>query len=137
MTKEMVLERKSNLVMPSHYVELDREEMSYVEGGFYLDNTTVNQIMYYSCIVAGIATTVLKMGWSVVKPYIASALAGITSAIFAGSASTIIGVVLGAAVALVVAIYGISFYEGIYVAQQKGTGVSMSISWFKLKKTYY
>ena len=29
----MVLERKSNLVMPSHYVELDREEMSYVEGG--------------------------------------------------------------------------------------------------------
>ncbi len=33
MTNEMVLDRKSNLVMPTHYVELDREEMSYVDGG--------------------------------------------------------------------------------------------------------
>ena len=33
MTNEMVLERTSNLVMPSHYVELDRDEMSYVDGG--------------------------------------------------------------------------------------------------------
>ncbi len=40
MTNEMVLERKSNLVMPSHYVELDREEMAYVDGGkitYYYD----------------------------------------------------------------------------------------------------
>ena len=28
-----VIERKSNLVMPVHYAELDSEEMSYVEGG--------------------------------------------------------------------------------------------------------
>lgn len=40
MTNEMVLERKSNLVMPSHYVELDREEMSYVEGGGILTAIT-------------------------------------------------------------------------------------------------
>ncbi len=35
MTNEMVLERKSNLVMPTHYVELDEEEMSYVKGGAF------------------------------------------------------------------------------------------------------
>ena len=34
MTNEMVLERTSNLVMPLHYVELDRDEMSYVDGGW-------------------------------------------------------------------------------------------------------
>ena len=33
MTNEMVLEKKSSLVMPTHYVELDRDEMSYVDGG--------------------------------------------------------------------------------------------------------
>ncbi len=36
MTNEMVLERTSNLVMPSHYVELDSDEMSYVDGGYEL-----------------------------------------------------------------------------------------------------
>ncbi len=30
MTNEMVLERKSNLVMPSHCVEFDREEVVYI-----------------------------------------------------------------------------------------------------------
>lgn len=30
---EEVFEKRSNLVMPTHYVELDSEEMSYVEGG--------------------------------------------------------------------------------------------------------
>lgn len=39
MTNEMVLERTSNLVMPSHYVEIDREEMSYVDGGWALWKT--------------------------------------------------------------------------------------------------
>lgn len=33
MMSEMVLERTSNLVMPTHYVELDMDEMSYVDGG--------------------------------------------------------------------------------------------------------
>lgn len=33
MTNELVLERRSNLVMPTHYVELDEEEMCYVTGG--------------------------------------------------------------------------------------------------------
>lgn len=33
-----VIERKSNLVMPVHYAELDSEEMSYVEGGISLSS---------------------------------------------------------------------------------------------------
>lgn len=34
MTNAMVLERTSNLVMPSHYIELDIDKMSYVDGGW-------------------------------------------------------------------------------------------------------
>lgn len=33
MTNEMVLERTSNLVMPSNCVELDMDEVAYVDGG--------------------------------------------------------------------------------------------------------
>lgn len=33
MTNTLALERRSNLVMPTHYVELDDEEMAYVDGG--------------------------------------------------------------------------------------------------------
>ena len=36
MMNEMTIERKSNLVLPSQYVELDREEMAYIEGGDYV-----------------------------------------------------------------------------------------------------
>lgn len=32
MTNEMVLKRTSNLVMPSHYVELMEDEISYLAG---------------------------------------------------------------------------------------------------------
>lgn len=38
MMSEMVLDRTSNLVMPVHYVELDREEVSYVDGGGFWAN---------------------------------------------------------------------------------------------------
>ena len=41
MTNEMVLERTSNLVMPSYYVELDSEEMSYVTGGEVISLSTL------------------------------------------------------------------------------------------------
>ena len=34
---EEVFEKRSNLVMPTHYVELDSEEMSYVDGGWFTD----------------------------------------------------------------------------------------------------
>lgn len=36
MTNAAVLNKTSNLVMPMHYVELDMDEMSYVEGGAFI-----------------------------------------------------------------------------------------------------
>lgn len=48
MTNAMVLERTSNLVMPSHYVELDDEEMSYVDGGIYVSYNTLQAAVWAS-----------------------------------------------------------------------------------------
>jgi hypothetical protein len=42
MTNEMVLQRTSNLVMPTHYIELDCEEMSYVYGGEIISLSELN-----------------------------------------------------------------------------------------------
>lgn len=57
MTNEMVLERTSNLVMPSHYVELDSEEMSYVEGGLFgkIFSTICLAVVAVASVVGGIA----------------------------------------------------------------------------------
>ena len=33
---ENIIERRSNLVIPQNCIELDREEMSYVEGGYFV-----------------------------------------------------------------------------------------------------
>ena len=137
MTNVLSLNKKSNLVMPSHYVELDKEEMSYVEGGFYLDNTTVNNIMYYSLGVAGVGSAILGLGWSAVKSKLVAALGSIIIGLSTNLAATIIGLAVVGVVAITLACYGISFFEGIYTAQNKGTGVEMYWSWFHFKKKYY
>ena len=31
----------SNLVLPSNYVEIENEEMEYVDGGYYISNSTL------------------------------------------------------------------------------------------------
>lgn len=41
---EEVFEKRSNLVMPTHYVELDSEEMSYVEAGWGIFGTIVGGV---------------------------------------------------------------------------------------------
>ena len=46
--------RKSNLVVPEGFVELDREEMTYVDGGGYLAH--INQETVNSIIVATLCT---------------------------------------------------------------------------------
>lgn len=137
MTNEMVLKNsQKNLVMPKHYIELECEEMSYVEGGFYLDNTACNQIMFYSVGLLALGSAALKLGWAWLKPKIAAGLCTLIINLTASTAATVIGLVVAGAIAVTLLCYGVSFFEGIYTAQQKGTGVEMSISWFHLKKSY-
>ena len=59
MTNEMVLERTSSLVMPSNYVELYMDEMSYVDGGAWLG--VVGWICQGIGLGLGIASSAVSM----------------------------------------------------------------------------
>ena len=116
MTNVAVLNKTSNLVMPSHYVELDREEMSYVEGGLSLSSEglylSYDDIMVFS-VVAG------------TNMY---ALATIMSAATAWICSTGIGAVL----------WGLFSVSSCYIAIQalsafsQGKGLMISVEFAKI-----
>lgn len=92
MTNEMVLQRTSNLVMPTHYMELDKEEMSYVEGGgiisynieIYLCESTLKSIM--TGLVSAIASSVTSLICSYCGPI---------GAVLSPFVSTLVGIVAG------------------------------------------
>lgn len=93
MTKDLEL-IQSKLVMPSTYVELDKDEMAYIDGGAYV-------ISSQTC--GNILATFLGAGWFAFVGY------SITCAIL--GASTVIGAIAG----LVSAIPGL-LTVGIYAA---------------------
>ncbi|MHA2890531.1 hypothetical protein [Bacillus cereus] len=68
----------SNLVLPSNYVEIESEEMEYVDGGYYISNSDLKGIVFSAVgagasvaaieagiygIAAGLAATVPALGW--------------------------------------------------------------------------
>lgn len=124
------------LVMPNNFAVVNEEEMTYVDGGFYLNNTQCNKVMFYSLAALGLGSAALKLGWSAIKMKIAAGLTTLVLRLYAATVSTLVGIALATAVAGAIAVYGVSFYEGIYTAQWKGTGCDFSISWFHLKKKY-
>lgn len=70
MMSEMVLERTSNLVMPSHYVELDNDEMSYVDGGGLFGKiwgTICTAVVGVATIVGGICALLVPEPTMVTK----------------------------------------------------------------------
>jgi len=65
MTNNLVVSKRSNLVMPTHYVELTDEEMSYVDGGdYYISNNVCSTVVGVVCGGAyfggvGLATAIM------------------------------------------------------------------------------
>ena len=86
MTNEMVLKKKSNLVMPSHYVELDREEMMYVEGGGRFTVTV-------SCTAGGLVSGFTS---GVITGFLTGFFSGLGTKF--GKYGGVIGALIGAAV---------------------------------------
>lgn len=58
MTNAVAMNKTSNLVMPKHYVELDKDEMSYVEGGGLFSNIC----KWAGAIIAGVGLAVALVG---------------------------------------------------------------------------
>ncbi|MCM1367580.1 MAG: Blp family class II bacteriocin [Roseburia sp.] len=89
MTDNAVLNHVSNLVMPTHYVELDSDEMSYVDGGWIV---TVNLHLYISMggLISGLASG-----------FITGAITAACVSMFA-SVGHVVGAVLGAVAGLII-----------------------------------
>lgn len=111
-----VIERKSNLVMPVHYAELDSEEMSYVEGGISLSS---NGLYFSNTDIVAITQVV---GYNVYA--VAAGLSALSSWI----CSTGIGTIL----------WGLFSLSSVYVAIKaisavlQGKGLMLSIEWAKI-----
>ena len=129
---EAILEKRSNLVMPTHYVELDSEEMSYIEGGLYLSYGLMNSFVL-ACGKAG-ANVWGSIG-SMLAPTIA-ALGGIKSALFTALSSIaawfngipVIGQII-CLWALANATYLVGAMTTAYI-QKKGVDISIKWKWF-------
>ena len=81
---EMVAKR-SSLVLPNEFVELDREEMTYVEGGAVYTTTYTN--LDGICMLAGIIGGGI---WTAVKGFATAAVTGVS----------VIGAIIGAVMAV-------------------------------------
>ena len=137
---EMAL-RTSNLILPQGFVEMDREEMMYVDGGVYLNNTFCRSIVSFAVMLG-------CFGWGVT---IASGSTAIVSSIIIGAkvigAKILMGLnafmganpifwALGAALVTFTLLNFDAMIEAcvkIVSAAFQGKGVDIYISWFQLQ----
>lgn len=122
MTKETIFERTSNLIMPSHCVELDSDEMSYVDGGNFFVGVSLSAsfciaLAQYVPMAAktggiGIGTLAsIAMSNPIINSMITPILTGIKSAL---SLIPVVGwVAIGVLCAVTLTILGTALYAGL------------------------
>ena len=123
------------LVMPSSYAVMDEEEMTYVEGGFYINSNKCATMATYISMLTGVAQTALTvMALGTLAMKIADKAVPIVNKLTGLNFGVkVIGVLLTAVAAIQLA----SFCNGILTADRKGTGVSMKWRGAFTNKKYY
>ena len=114
---------EGGLVMPSSYVMMNEEEMTYVEGGFYLNRDTCVTVSTYihmftgvsQFVLAGLAIGELACRIARVSSPLIGAISGINPIL--GGVAAILGIVALVQLA--------TFCNGVLGASSVGTGVSM------------
>ncbi|HDT6579418.1 TPA: hypothetical protein QFT23_005712 [Bacillus cereus] len=66
----------SNLVLPSNYVEIESEEMEYVDGGYYISNSDLKGIVF-SAVGAGASVAAIEAGIYGIAAGLAAAVPGL------------------------------------------------------------
>ena len=114
--------RKSNLVVPEGFVELDREEMTYVDGGdYYIDNsmcTNIIGVVFAGIYVGGVTLAAAIMCGMVTK----AALSGMVYSLIGHITS--INVFLGGLLA-VIGKFAVEVLFNMTIASFSGKGVSL------------
>ncbi|MED3180485.1 hypothetical protein [Bacillus thuringiensis] len=81
----------SNLVLPSNYVEIENEEMEYVDGGYYISNSTLKGIVFSGVgATTGVSVVAIEAGIYGIAAAMASAvpaLGWVTGAVLAANAT--------------------------------------------------
>ncbi|MCM1367577.1 MAG: hypothetical protein NC184_02040 [Roseburia sp.] len=142
MTNTNVMKRASGLVMPTHYVELDADEMSYVDGGDFF--VGINLSASFCGALASYVPMSMKTGgvglgsfFSVAMsiPQVNAVVAPILAGVKAGLAAIpIIGwIAIGVLAAATITVLATALYAG---TQGKGFkfGFNVRTGWFGIPK---
>ena len=112
------------LIMPSSYAVMNDDEMTYVEGGFYIKYSTIRAVVLASCLNP-IGATLVGIGC-----YKLAGLITAKAAILGGKIGSLGGPVVSAISAAVSAVIGAGAALTIAhaVIQKKGIGVDLVYS---------
>lgn len=127
MTNNTVLSNVSNLVMPTHYVELDNDEMSYVDGGFYISNGNIWKVLA-ACAFNPVGATLVGLGIYKLAAKI-TALGGKLGAKIGGVIGGWVGSIIGGLLGLA-ALGSVAWTVADALIQGKGINVTWKKTWF-------
>ncbi len=132
MTNTMVLERQNTLIMPSNYEELNREEMTYVDGGsVYISNSTLVSVcqVVFGCIAFNpIGTVLAAIGISKAYTMLCAGVTKIAAKI--GIFSKILGVAFAIMGIMTIKDVGLVMIDALL--QGKGVEIKVKTTWFGL-----
>ncbi len=117
------------LVMPSSYVLMDEEEMTYVEGGVYISNSTLRNVTYacfFAAAINPIGATLIGLGVHKIYTILAAGVAKIAAKL--GAVSRVLGIVFG--VIGVAAVLGMGYNIADALIQGKGINIGVKKTWF-------
>lgn len=111
------------LIMPSNYAVLNTEEMTYVEGGYYLNQSNCNAIAFALGVTA-------SMNMATVEAIIATK--GASYILASMSTIPVIGWIVGAYGGVIVLRSAEQFSSALVTSlfYKKGMDISLGFSWF-------
>ncbi len=113
------------LVMPNNYAVVNEEEMTYVDGGFYMSSDSCSTIATY-VYGAGFGVTAVLTIAAITSKLQAAGSAVIT--FLRGLGATVggvIGAIVGTIIGVLTATNAVSFLVGCCTADRKSTGCDM------------
>ena len=132
---EEAKKKRSNLVMPTHYQELTREEMEYVDGGVFIGiRMTSKQVQDFMAGLDFAVSIIDMVGISTVAPIIGKSLTTVCSPLIAAGPLGIAALaVIGAAATAI----GVALFTSYAMGVGFECGVDISINWrFKIKAQF-
>jgi len=110
------------MVLPMNYAEIEQEEMVYLEGGFYMSNKQVKNIMVALGVGAGVNAVTLAAAIKINSVWMGTQF---------GALGGPIGALTGAALGLWISSQAVVIAERMVTAAVHGKGVKwgLGVSW--------